>query len=277
MGPAAKDDVEHTMVLEHVNPTTRLLEKRRLMRETEETLDARKAEYKLKEQGFKRREEALKRKDLELQESLVRFSKFLQENDAKRTAAERKAAEEIKLRLQKEMEIRELTRMQENLRNELDDAKDEVGRNLRYERYLDTVLEAPDSSYGEIQDLLNRHKTLRVTNEDLRARDARLNVDAEETRARLHAYEEDDGREAQPEQRRGQVEEEAGGGDAGGGARAEGERGGPAELAEPDPRARPSSRRGGESVPAVSAAEQRAVRADEGSDRAAARHRRLRG
>ncbi|ACO65370.1 predicted protein [Micromonas commoda] len=188
MGPAAKDDVEHTMVLEHVNPTTRLLEKRRLMRETEETLDARKAEYKLKEQGFKRREEALKRKDLELQESLVRFSKFLQENDAKRTAAERKAAEEIKLRLQKEMEIRELTRMQENLRNDLDDAKDEVGRNLRYERYLTTVLEAPDGSYGEIQDLLNRHKTLRVTNEDLRARDAALNADADATRARLHAY-----------------------------------------------------------------------------------------
>jgi len=176
------------MVLEHVNPTTRLLEKRRLMRETEETLDARKSEYKLKEQGFKRREEALKRKDLELQESLVRFSKFLQENDAKRTAAERKAAEEIKARLQKEMEIRELTRMQEGLRADLEDAKDEVERNLRYERYLSTVLEAPDSSYGEIQDLLNRHKTLRVTNEDLRTRDAALNDDADATRARLHSY-----------------------------------------------------------------------------------------
>jgi hypothetical protein len=188
MGPATNEDVEHTMVLEHVNPTTRLLEKRRLMRETEETLDARKSEYKLKEQGFKRREEALKRKDLELQESLVRFSKFLQENDAKRTAAERKAAEEIKARLQKEMEIRELTRMQEGLRADLEDAKDEVERNLRYERYLSTVLEAPDSSYGEIQDLLNRHKTLRVTNEDLRTRDAALNDDADATRARLHAY-----------------------------------------------------------------------------------------
>ena len=188
MGPATNEDVEHTMVLEHVNPTTRLLEKRRLMRETEETLDARKSEYKLKEQGFKRREEALKRKDLELQESLVRFSKFLQENDAKRTAAERKAAEEIKARLQKEMEIRELTRMQEGLRADLEDAKDEVERNLRYERYLSTVLEAPDSSYGEIQDLLNRHKTLRVTNEDLRTRDAALNDDADATRARLDAY-----------------------------------------------------------------------------------------
>ena len=50
------------------------------------------------------------------------------------------------------------------------------------------MLEAPDGSYGEIQDLLNRHKTLRVTNEDLRARDAALNADADATRARLHAY-----------------------------------------------------------------------------------------
>jgi hypothetical protein len=39
------------------------------------------------EEIFKRREEALKKKDLELQESLIRFSKFLQENDSKRARA----------------------------------------------------------------------------------------------------------------------------------------------------------------------------------------------
>ena len=33
----------------------------------------------MQEDGFKKREEALKLKDLELQESLIRFSKFLQE------------------------------------------------------------------------------------------------------------------------------------------------------------------------------------------------------
>ena len=61
-----------------------------------------------KEEVFKRREEGLKKKDLDLQESLIRFSKFLQENDSKRTRAEKKAADEIKLRLQKEAEIETL-------------------------------------------------------------------------------------------------------------------------------------------------------------------------
>ena len=36
---------------------------------------------------FRQREEALKRRDLELQDSLLRFTKFLQENDAKRAKA----------------------------------------------------------------------------------------------------------------------------------------------------------------------------------------------
>jgi hypothetical protein len=61
-----------------------------------------------KEEVFKRREEGLKKKDLDLQESLIRFSKFLQENDSKRTRAEKKAADEIRLRLQKEAEIEQL-------------------------------------------------------------------------------------------------------------------------------------------------------------------------
>jgi hypothetical protein len=78
---AAKAKVTpHTLVLEHVAPATRLLEKRRQMFEVQESLEAQKQEFQLKEEGFKRREETLKKKDLDLQESLIRFSKFLQEN-----------------------------------------------------------------------------------------------------------------------------------------------------------------------------------------------------
>ena len=44
----------------------------------------------------------LKKKDLELQESLIKFNKFLQENDSKRSRAEKKEKEEIKQRLVKE-------------------------------------------------------------------------------------------------------------------------------------------------------------------------------
>lgn len=59
---------------------------------------------------FKRREEGLKKKDLELQESLIRFSKFLQENDAKRMHALKKAQDERKTREEKEREVEQLVR-----------------------------------------------------------------------------------------------------------------------------------------------------------------------
>ena len=38
----------------------------------------------------------LKKKDLELQESLIKFNKFLQENDSKRNRAEKKQLDEKK-------------------------------------------------------------------------------------------------------------------------------------------------------------------------------------
>lgn len=107
-----------TLVLDHVSPATRLLEKRRQMFEVQEALEAQKQDFNKKEQVFKKREEALKLKDLELQESLIRFSKFLQENDSKRARAEKKAADEIKARLQKEKELEQLVEVLEGLKAE---------------------------------------------------------------------------------------------------------------------------------------------------------------
>lgn len=60
----------------------------------------------------------MKKKDLELQESLIRFSKFLQENDSKRARAEKKAADEVKSRQQKEREIEQLAEAVEQKRDE---------------------------------------------------------------------------------------------------------------------------------------------------------------
>lgn len=41
-----------------------------------------------KEEQYKRKENELKEKDLKIQESLIRFSKYLQENDLKKRKAE---------------------------------------------------------------------------------------------------------------------------------------------------------------------------------------------
>lgn len=75
------------------------------------------------EENFRKREEDLKKRDLDLQETLLKFTKFLQDNDAKRAKANKRAQDEIKLREEKEREIDSLLveRMQlENEKNEVD-------------------------------------------------------------------------------------------------------------------------------------------------------------
>ena len=47
------------------------------MFDVQESLEHQKVEFNRKEDGFKKREQGLKKKDLELQESLIKFSKFL--------------------------------------------------------------------------------------------------------------------------------------------------------------------------------------------------------
>ena len=60
------------------------------------------------EEGFKHREDVMKAKNSELEESLIRFSKYLQENDPKRARAFKKAADERRLCEEKSAEAEEL-------------------------------------------------------------------------------------------------------------------------------------------------------------------------
>eukprot|EP00238_Polyblepharides_amylifera_P008281 CAMPEP_0196588150 /NCGR_PEP_ID=MMETSP1081-20130531/59712_1 /TAXON_ID=36882 /ORGANISM="Pyramimonas amylifera, Strain CCMP720" /LENGTH=286 /DNA_ID=CAMNT_0041910571 /DNA_START=201 /DNA_END=1058 /DNA_ORIENTATION=- len=177
----------HTLVLEHVSPATRLLEKRRQMFEVQEALEQQKQEFFRKEEVFKRREEGLKKKDLELQESLIRFSKFLQENDSKRTRAEKKAADEIKLRHQKEAEIEQLNAAHAEEKLKKKNTSDVVEKNMSYQKYLETVLDVADE-YHEINDLLMRYATLEATNNDLRNHSKECEHKTEETRTKTQAY-----------------------------------------------------------------------------------------
>eukprot|EP00294_Goniomonas_avonlea_P013739 CAMPEP_0114559510 /NCGR_PEP_ID=MMETSP0114-20121206/10957_1 /TAXON_ID=31324 /ORGANISM="Goniomonas sp, Strain m" /LENGTH=348 /DNA_ID=CAMNT_0001744979 /DNA_START=38 /DNA_END=1084 /DNA_ORIENTATION=- len=152
--------------LDHVSPATRLLEKRRQMFEVQEALEAQKEEFARREDLFKRREEQLRKKDIDLQESLIRFNKFLQENDAKRARAEKKAADEVKMRSQKEMEVEQLTQTLEQNTKEKEKMKVVLEKNLRYLKYLEQVLETTED-YTEIANLLERYETLTDHHKDL--------------------------------------------------------------------------------------------------------------
>eukprot|EP00798_Chlamydomonas_sp_ICE-L_P025664 gene25664-11329_t len=184
---ARTKNLPQTLVLDHVSPATRLLEKRRQMFEVQEALEAQKQDFNRKEEVFKRREEALKLKDLELQESLIRFSKFLQENDSKRARAEKKAADEIKARVLKEKEIEQLSEILDQLRSEKERIHDVLEKNMRYQHFLESVLEVADE-YQEVSDLLLRHATLLATNQDLKEHQRKCGELAEKIRAELQIY-----------------------------------------------------------------------------------------
>lgn len=157
-----------TLALDHVSPATRLLEKRRQMFEVQEALDAQKEEFARRQDAFRRREEALRKKDLELQESLIKFNKFLQENESKKNRAVKRLGDERKQREQKELEIERLKKEHAAKLEEEKALKTELHLNEKYQRFLTDVVEnGSDGDYHEIQDLLNRYKTLRDANRDL--------------------------------------------------------------------------------------------------------------
>ena len=175
------------LTLDHVSPATRLLEKRRHMFEVQEALDAQKEEFQRREATFKRREEMLKKKDLELQESLIKFNKFLQENDSKRSRAEKKEKEEVKQRLLKEQEI---TKLQEALMQQKEQRRVmtiELDKMMKHQHFLESVLEHTEE-FPEITDMLSRYETLDAAHSDLISRQVQAEEHNEAERHELTQF-----------------------------------------------------------------------------------------
>lgn len=156
-----------TLMFDHVSPATRLLEKRRQMFEVQEALNSQKDEFNRREDAYRRREDGLRRKDLELQESLIKFNKFLQENESKRYRAQRRAADERKQQDIKDVEIGKLEEQLHDKLLEENKLKEEVEKNLQYQDYLENVCQTMSKYFPEISDILSRYKTLRDANEQL--------------------------------------------------------------------------------------------------------------
>lgn len=148
------------LTLDHVSPATRLLEKRRQKIDVQEALEAQKADFQRREEQFQRREQIIKKKDLELQENLIRFNKFLQENDTKRTRAEKKFIEEERKKLEHTAAIEEYKSELEKLKLENDKLNEELSKNQKYLHYLELTCEKQGDEFGEPLDLQHRYETL---------------------------------------------------------------------------------------------------------------------
>ncbi|CAD7958644.1 unnamed protein product [Amoebophrya sp. A120] len=160
------DEVPQQLIFENVSPATRLLEKRRQMYEVQDALEAQKARFAQEEEAFAKKEVQLRAKDLQLQQQLIKFNKFLQDNEAKRRRAETRASEEQAQILQKEEEIGQLQKRLDESQSLCLELEEDVLKNLKYEEFLELVKENSDD-YSEIQDLVTRHETLEAAHRDL--------------------------------------------------------------------------------------------------------------
>lgn len=124
------------LTLEHVSPVTRLLEKVHEMQKVQKSLDDQKEDYAKKEEMFKRREERLRKLNLQLQEGLFQFDVFLQETEKKRRQFEsqyHQTQAEIK---QKQDENRKEEEKQKALQEEVKKLEARKKALLPFEHYL---------------------------------------------------------------------------------------------------------------------------------------------
>ncbi|XP_002739901.1 coiled-coil domain-containing protein 42 homolog [Saccoglossus kowalevskii] len=175
---------------DHLTPATRLLEKRREMAEVEQALAAQKEEFQMKMESLQQRREELERKEYQLKESLLKFDKFLKENDSKRARAVKKAEDERKLKLSKDTEIAKFLDEKRQLEQQRDKLAKKLSKHTIFHRYLEKVLETADE-FHEIREIIARYDTLVATNEDLIEKDHENQEAVEAERAKLHKFTED--------------------------------------------------------------------------------------
>lgn len=184
----SSSNLPQMLMINYVSPATRLLEKRRQMFEIQEALDARKEEFLRRDDAFRRREDALRRKDLELQESLIKFNKFLQENESKKNRAMKRMNEERRHREAKESEIKSLSDQLAAKKKEEHDLKRDVERNRKYQEYLENVVQFVGKDFPEISDLLNRYWILKEARVSLTAKQTSDEKESDKLRTALSIY-----------------------------------------------------------------------------------------
>ncbi|XP_071944527.1 coiled-coil domain-containing protein 42 homolog [Antedon mediterranea] len=151
---------------DHLTPATRLLEKRREMSEVEQALAAQKEEFQMKMESLQQRREELERKEYQLKESLLKFDKFLKENDSKRSRAVKKAEDEKEHKKTKDKEITRLLEEKGELEQQRNKFMMRLEKRKIFNTFLDRVLESAEE-FQESRDVIARFETLVATHKDL--------------------------------------------------------------------------------------------------------------
>ncbi|RMZ93256.1 coiled-coil domain-containing protein [Brachionus plicatilis] len=172
---------------DHLTPATKLLEKRREMGEVETALAAEKEEFQMKMESLSQRRIELEKKEMQLKESVIKFDKFLKENDAKLSRAVKKAEDERELQKAKQKEIERLQSEIETLTTLKEKLQRKVQKNSKFNRYLEQSVEALDE-FQEIREVIDRYETLTTNYKDLLEIEKENQERINDSRKELNSY-----------------------------------------------------------------------------------------
>eukprot|EP00981_Chlorochromonas_danica_P001606 scaffold344_cov178-Ochromonas_danica.AAC.15 len=158
--------------------STLLLKKRKEMREVDESLEVMKKDHKKRMEECEERRLQFEVKQAKMREQVLRFERFIHENDAKRQRAEMKAKQEHKIFEEKLKEIQLLQEKIQQLESEQQALTRELTRKSCYKTYLERIVEEGEQGYEEIAEVLNRYATLQQANRDLLSHSDKLLMDS---------------------------------------------------------------------------------------------------
>ncbi|XP_059974066.1 cilia- and flagella-associated protein 73 [Mesoplodon densirostris] len=171
--------------VDHVPPPLlRLFEKRQELVDADQGLQAQKEVFQTMQASLKQRWKQLEQKEQELKGSFVRFEKFLQDAEARRSRALRRSAEERQLASRREEEALRLRAQLEELQRERARLQRRLWRLEPCARLLGQVLEQLPE-FQEVPELVARFDGLADTQAALRLTERQRLAELEEARARL--------------------------------------------------------------------------------------------
>jgi chromosome segregation ATPase len=154
------------------------------MMDVQTELEQKRNEYRERMERVKSREAQLVKKREELQDRLVKFFKFINENEAKKSRAEKKATAESRAKEEKHQQILKLNEDSKRLDREKQDIKVQLQKYMKYQKYLEDVL-SYNEEYQDPNDIITRYNTLDANNNELQERKKWLEDEMEIKRSEL--------------------------------------------------------------------------------------------
>nr|XP_044988399.1 cilia- and flagella-associated protein 73 [Jaculus jaculus] len=181
-GGRSRKPAEQNVV--HLPPMLRLLQKRQEVVAADQELRAQKEAFHTRMAALSQRWEQLEQKEQELQGSFMHFDKFLQEAEARRSRAKRRAVEEQMQAGRLEEEARRLRAQLEELRRERARLQQRVQRLEPCARLLERALEQMPE-FQEVPELVARFDGLADTRTALQRAEGARRAELEAARAGL--------------------------------------------------------------------------------------------